>query len=283
VTSPRSSLPLLGLLCLLLGAGIGGPAYLWWKGPERRLIDANQRHDALWNWLPPLEEFKGYCRESEEATDQALRRRALRDQARGSRVRLFALTLQPERMRQEADLYLSERKGVSNKDFVLAVPLVLYDMESTPSPDSSEMRRLQPLRIAAENYLGKPPDIDWYRPELLNRFVGVKKTFVPGDPTSRSAADAELTEILRYAPEFAAAHYLRGRARLDLGETETALADFRRAVELNSGLTTAHRWAADALERLGRREEAIAESSRALSKDPQYIEVREFKERLDRR
>jgi tetratricopeptide (TPR) repeat protein len=44
--------------------------------------------------------------------------------------------------------------------------------------------------------------------------------------------------------------------------------EFRRAIELNPGYATAHQWYAEMLSELGRHEEALAEIKRAQQLDP---------------
>ncbi|MBI4618478.1 MAG: protein kinase [Planctomycetes bacterium] len=58
-------------------------------------------------------------------------------------------------------------------------------------------------------------------------------------PEAATEAIRFLTRAIEIDPAFAEAHYIRGRVREDAGEPELALADYRRACELEPGLLAA--------------------------------------------
>jgi tetratricopeptide (TPR) repeat protein len=161
---------------------------------------------------------------------------------------------------------------------------VLYSWAAEPEPDSAGRRRLAELSREAAA-LDVPEDLLPEAPKpwpdsLPGKFLIARFHGSLGAALSKKQAEVEFTEILAYVPEFAPAWYLRGRTRLELDQAEGALADFRQAARLDPRLPEAHRWAAVALDRLGRRAEAGKEAERALAGEPDYAEARELRERL---
>lgn len=65
-----------------------------------------------------------------------------------------------------------------------------------------------------------------------------------------------MESLLKQHPDHAAALLLRGTLRLDLGETQAAISDLKRALELNPYRTEAHFKLGTALVKIGQPEEA---------------------------
>jgi tetratricopeptide (TPR) repeat protein len=86
-------------------------------------------------------------------------------------------------------------------------------------------------------------------------------------------SDAYVLRLLEVAPQLSQAWFLRGQARARRGDVEGALADARRALELDPRDPEVRRFVAGALLRLGRLEVALASCDRLLALDPADVDA----------
>src|SRR5262249_27781272 len=84
-------------------------------------------------------------------------------------------------------------------------------------------------------------------------------------PKAKAAALKAMQLDDRLAEAHASLAYVRFWYDWDWAGAES---EFRRAIDINPGYATAHQWYAEYLRLMGRQEEAIVESQRALQLDP---------------
>jgi tetratricopeptide (TPR) repeat protein len=91
---------------------------------------------------------------------------------------------------------------------------------------------------------------------------------------NRPAILQSLDHSLRRNPRFAPAYVQRGRVRADVGETESALADYKTATELDPNYAPTYYHLAQAYFKTGKKEEAEAAQRRfaALNKEQEERE-----------
>ena len=100
-------------------------------------------------------------------------------------------------------------------------------------------------------------------------------------PGQRSAAIAEYRAALRLQPDYLEAHANLGLLLAEMPERMLeALAEYRAALRINPASAEVHYDLAEALDRVGRRTEAIAQLEAALSARPDAEPVKELLARL---
>jgi tetratricopeptide (TPR) repeat protein len=254
--------PLLFETILVLLVGLAGIlTYRVWRYPETNLEEAKRNLAALYYNMPAPEKYLSTIGPIVAATERALEIKSLHSEARQTRLDLFIWTLDPVSLKHELDLYEREEASFSSKDPVFMARQVLYELGSVPHPDSIESRRIVPLRAEAQKRRpsSSSPDFEWGRPILLKLFVEAKNALSSFESNSTSKALSNLDLVLLYAPTFAPARYLRGRALLTLERPADALEEFRQVAAFEANRPEAHYWAAVALQRLEKQEEGIKE------------------------
>jgi tetratricopeptide (TPR) repeat protein len=79
-----------------------------------------------------------------------------------------------------------------------------------------------------------------------------------------------LDEILTVDPEDRLAWLARGSVYLKMGNTENAIGDFSKAIEINSNNPKAHHLRGLAREMAGENDQALADFGKAIDIDPEY-------------
>lgn len=118
------------------------------------------------------------------------------------------------------------------------------------------------------------------KPEAKEHFISAEEHF---QAKRLAEAGAEYAAGLAIDPDFGPGWLYGGDVPYASGLYAEALASFRKALELDSTLAEAHRFAADALVRLGRYPEAREEYIQALADDPADPNALEALENLGRR
>jgi tetratricopeptide (TPR) repeat protein len=122
-------------------------------------------------------------------------------------------------------------------------------------------------------------------PEVLNQGEALSRQF-PGDPTlpnilgvsnarmgQTDTALACYERALAIKPDFAEAHNNRGNVLNHLSRHDEAMAGFRRALQIKPGYAEAHNNLGVALYDVGRVDEAVASYQQALKVSPAYAEA----------
>jgi len=134
-------------------------------------------------------------------------------------------------------------------------------------------KRTQEALLQALDNFGRAARID---SEYAPAYAGLADTYVlmplyagtspqESDPRARTAA----LQALKIDEGLAEAHASLGRVKLFYDwDWAGAEAEFRRAIELEPSLSTAHHWYSICLRDLGRIDEALVEAKRALELDP---------------
>ncbi len=157
---------------------------------------------------------------------------------------------------------------------------VQYEIRSKPvdhpvKPETCE-RRLSETRVV-EDSKGRHLEPWQAKPDAKSHFDKAEEAFREKKPDE---AAKEYAACLAIDPGYAPAWLFSGDVPFDRGDYATALADYRKAIELDPTNAQGHRFAADALRRLQRWPEAEDEYIRALARDPGYKEAWEALERL---
>jgi tetratricopeptide (TPR) repeat protein len=84
----------------------------------------------------------------------------------------------------------------------------------------------------------------------------------------RDEAIAEFRKAIEIDPKLAAAHSNLGVVLLDPGQRDKAIAEFRKAIQLDPKVAAAHAALGLVLALRGQRDEAVAESRNAIQLDP---------------
>ncbi len=263
------------LLPLLLLAFVttGAVLYLRYRA-ERRYESAVAPTRDWYYGLPLPEEFRERRGEFLEVSEGMLGHRSRRPEIRQDRLSVFLLSLDPAGLQQEVRTYAAEQASFSNKDPIFLHSQMLLDCWLMPVPDSVERARIENLKAQSMSF-DPLVEREWYRGALLRRYVGAKRLL-----QEPAKAQAELNTLLEYAPWFAQAWYVRGRARLAQGDAAGAILDFQEAARLDPARPEVFRWTAQAFEVAGKPVLAAAEIRRAFALQPDYPEAREIEERL---